>query len=84
MIVEVSVVIAALDLKIGRLSLVSCHVSVNMHNIVISGMDERVTGITRQSYRRTAAVKVVFHQHKFAGGTESLVELGHTTEMFVP
>ena len=84
MIVEMSVVIAALDLEIGRHSLVSFHVSVNMHNIVISGMDERVTGITRQSYRSTAAVIVVFHQHKFAGGTESPVELWHTTEVFVP
>ena len=84
MIVEVSVVITILDLEIGRLSLAPFHMTVDMHNIVISGMDERVTGITRQSYRSTAAVIVVFHQHKFAGGTESLVELGHSTEVLVP
>ena len=84
MIVEVSVVITILDLKIGRLSLVSFHVSVHMHNIVISGMNERIGGVTRQSYRSSLAVIVVFHQHKFAGGTESLVELGHTAEVTFP
>ena len=84
MIVEVSVVITALDLEIGRLRLVSFHVSVHMYNIVISGMNERIGGITRQSDRSTIAVIVVFHQHKFAGRTESLVELGHSTEVLVP